>query len=208
METFGAAVAAAKTLLKTPHAPPCFFGLHLCNRRLCYTHYQSPKHPQNQRRISVAHTAAILVQRHIERHVQDFASGFPGRLPHQRQQLATPCAIRIRGQQCISLDAPSLFGYSQCGHVIQRLRRAGIDHYHTTGQRLLRLCPAAATATPDSAADVTFDNYGAWDVTVPPQLQIDRAVVLSWLVTRIDYEVSWNSKASCIQLVEVDCACL
>jgi len=56
------------------------------------------------------------------------------------------------------------------------------------------LVAAYRDTTPDSAADATFDNYSAWDVTVPPQLQIDRAVVLTWLVTGIDYVVESATK--------------
>ena len=56
------------------------------------------------------------------------------------------------------------------------------------------LLVAAASSAPSSAADATFDNYSAWDVSVPPQLQIDRAVVLTWLVTGIDYVVESATK--------------
>jgi hypothetical protein len=53
---------------------------------------------------------------------------------------------------------------------------------------------SAASATPGSAADATFDNYSAWDVTMPPQLRIERGAVLKWLVTGIDYVVESAAK--------------
>ncbi len=70
VEAFRAAVSTGKALLITPHRPACFFGLRLSNRRLCHAHDQSPKHSQDQRRIGVAHSAAILIQRDVQRVVQ------------------------------------------------------------------------------------------------------------------------------------------
>jgi hypothetical protein len=66
------------------------------------------------------------------------------------------------------------------------------DATYTTGSS--GLVVAAANSTRGSAADATFDNFSAWDVSVPPQLQIDRAVVLTWLVTGIDYVVESATK--------------
>src|SRR6266542_3554906 len=61
-EAFRPSVSMAETLLVTAHAPTCFWGLHLGNGRLGHTDHQAAKHPQDQRRIGVAHPAAVLIQ--------------------------------------------------------------------------------------------------------------------------------------------------
>jgi len=47
----------------------------------------------------------------------------------------------------------------------------------------VRLIAAFHASTPDSAADATFDNYSASEMTMPPQLKIDRAAVLTCRLT-------------------------
>jgi len=59
-----------EALLITPHAPARFFGLHLRDRRLRHADHQPPKHPQDQRRVGVAHPTAILIERHVQRVMQ------------------------------------------------------------------------------------------------------------------------------------------
>lgn len=70
MKPFGASVAMGESLLVTAHAPARFWTLHLGNGCLGYAHDQSTKHPEHERRIDVAHSAPVLIQRHIQRMVQ------------------------------------------------------------------------------------------------------------------------------------------
>src|ERR1041384_1200119 len=60
----------SELLLIAAYAPAGLLVLHLLNRRLSDAHDQTAKQTQNQCRIGVAHSAAILVQRNVQRMVQ------------------------------------------------------------------------------------------------------------------------------------------
>ncbi len=59
-----------KALLVAPHGPARLFGLRLRDGCLRYAHDQSAEQTQQQRRVGLAHAAAVLVQGNIQRMMQ------------------------------------------------------------------------------------------------------------------------------------------
>ena len=59
-----------EALLIAAYSPARFLGLRLGDGRLRYAHDQSPEHSEHQRRVGLAHAAAVLVQRNVQGMVQ------------------------------------------------------------------------------------------------------------------------------------------
>ena len=90
----------SKALLIAPHAPTRLVGLHLLDRRLRHADDQPPHHPQHQRRLGLAHPAAIFIQRDVQRLMQpafnDPVAAFEME-PARRVAQLTPAADLVSG---------------------------------------------------------------------------------------------------------------
>ena len=59
-----------KALLVAPHGPARLFGLRVRDGGLRYAHDQSAEQTQQQRGVGLAHAAAVLVERNVQRMMQ------------------------------------------------------------------------------------------------------------------------------------------
>ena len=69
-EPLRASISVGEALLIAADAPACLFGLHLFNGRLGDTDDRAAEHSQDERRIGIAHAAAVLIQGDLQGMVQ------------------------------------------------------------------------------------------------------------------------------------------